>query len=519
MPAVGPMIAATAEGPAGILCDVRGIKDADLDGLMECSTEERDMALFDKQAMDEGLVFDLGGVQEIETIAVWNYNKPAYTDMGVAQAAVSVWTQEAGWKTLAEKASLLEAEGTSDYDEATLLTFAPVAAAKVRLDHMAGFSDKNTQIGLSKVRFYSPLGPAACNPQPQEKSAAGFKPCQNLSWTAGKDALVHEVYLSEESSALKRQGRFTGLPRVGVEGLKPETTYYWYVVETQENGTATEGPLWSFKTGAAMAAWWPLEENAADTTGAFNGTIQGSPQWVEGKTGKALQLDGKTNWIEVSPLKLASESMTICGWLRTAQENPPFTGIVFCRSANTATGLNFSNDRSLGYHWQNASNTYGWESGLKVPLNKWVFAAVTVEPSKAVLYLWDGQDLKTAVNEVSHGTETFDVPIQIGRDPVDNTRFFNGAIDDVRFFGCALNKDQIMALCSDQPATFAGQIRLVNADFVSDDLTLDQIARKTEQTNTEAPAVGGRKINLMAVAIIGAAVLAMVFVTTLKKKK
>jgi len=516
-PLVGPMIHGV-QCAAGALTDSRGLSDRDADNLLECSTQEDGMAVFNKQDLSEGLIFDFGKTVPLESVQIWNYNKPAYTDRGVSKVSVSVWTESAGWKAVLKDALLSEAEGTDDYDEPVLLTFDSVPAQKVRFDNLVGFNSNSPQLGLSEIRFYSPLGPAACNPTPEEKSTIPFSQRATLGWTAGRNSLVHAIYLSENPTVLEMQGKFTGPARVGVEGLKPDTTYYWYCVEIQEDGTATEGPLWSFRTQPAVTALWPMDNSNSveDLQGSFKGTIHGTPEWVEGRYGKGLQFNGVEDYIEIPPLNLNSDSATLCGWLRIPQENPSYSGIVFCRSEGTASGLNFRNGRILGYHWKDAENTYSWDSGLEVPLNQWVFAALTVEPSKAVLYVWDGKEMKTAFNEVPHQTEAFSSPVQIGRDPLENTRFFNGTVDEIRVFSYALTDDQVKSLCSGGQSA-SSEIRLVNASFVKEDQSLKEIARQAGQQ--EASSEGRRKMNWMAVLVILAVVLAIAVVSTFKKKK
>ncbi|MCE5187009.1 MAG: LamG domain-containing protein [Planctomycetaceae bacterium] len=475
------------------------------------------MAAFDAESIQDGLVFDLGGTHQLESVLIWNYNKPAYTDMGVARANVSIWTESAGWKTICREAAFLEAEGTDDYDEPTHLSFEPVTAQKVRLDNLVCINPDSKQLGLSKVRFFEPLGPAACNSSPADKAKTPFTGSLPLRWTAGKNALVHAVYLGDTPDSLTLQGKITGPAKVNVEGLQPDKTYYWCIEEIQQDGTCTKGPAWSFKTGRVEVAWWPLDENANDAAGgALNGTMQGSPQWVEGHSGKALLLDGQTS-VQVPPLHISSNAMTVCGWMR-AEDNEPFTGIVFCRSNKTATGLNISPERTLGYHWRDKSDTYGWNSQLAIPLNQWVFAAITIEPSQAALYLWDGKEMKTVVNQARHEIEKFDMPIFLGQDPASNDRFFKGSLDEVQLFDYALTQEQITSLCQGQKVAWAaGSIRLANASFVNEDQSLQEIAKQSSRQQ----AAGGksRKLNLLAVAIIGAAVLGMVFVSTCRKKK
>jgi hypothetical protein len=388
-------------------------------------------------------------------------------------------------------------------------------AQKVRLDAITGFNPAVGKAGLSKIRFYAPLGTAACNPEPSPDAELAFAQQVSLHWTAGKESLVHAVYLGENASDLKLQGKITGAPHVEVEGLKPETQYGWRVDEIRKDGTVTQGPLWSFNTQDATAGCWSFEENADDAQGVCNGTVQGAPQYVEGALGKAMRFDGKADCVELPPLNVKTDAATICGWLRITQENPARTGIFMCRSSGTASGLNFVTGRTLGYHWRDAANTWEWDSQLEIPLDKWVFAALTVSPSRAVVYLWDGTEMKTAVNEVTHRAETFSSPVLIGRDPHEEQRRFAGDMDEFRFYTCALSEDQIKSLCAGQMPAFASDVKLVNAQFVTGDQSLEQIAQQAQETEPAAPK---RRMNVTAVLIILFAVVGVAFVTMLKKK-
>lgn len=243
------MIESVAEqAVAGVLVDSKGLLDSDADGLMECSIQEESMALLDGAAVKDGLVFDLGGSHLLESVLIWNYNKPANTGMGTAKAKVSVWTEAGGWQTVVEEAEILEAEGTPDYDEPTVLRWAPVTAQKVRLENMVCFNGQTNSLGLSKIRFYSPAGFAACDGVPADKSQVPFMSRMPISWSSGKNALVHAVYLGDDPNALTVQGKLKGVSRVDVEGLRPKTTYYWSIDEIQQDGAVTKGPLWSFTT-------------------------------------------------------------------------------------------------------------------------------------------------------------------------------------------------------------------------------------------------------------------------------
>ena len=79
-------------------------------------------------------------------------------------------------------------------------------------------------------------------------------------------------------------------------------------------------PLSSFAEidPANIVAGWLFDEGngntASDISGnGHDGEIQGTPKWVDGKFGKALELDGAKDWIEVPEIGIFEE-ITACVW-------------------------------------------------------------------------------------------------------------------------------------------------------------------------------------------------------------
>ena len=114
------------------------------------------------------------------------------------------------------------------------------------------------------------------------------------------------------------------------------------------------------------------------------------------------------------------------------------------RAAGTTAGLNFGTADELRYHW-NGGN-WGWDSGLVLPDNQWVFTALVVKPDEAFLYLGDGGVLSSNRNKVEHSAEEWDGAVMIGHDPSSSARYFRGWLDDVRIFDAALTPQELRNL-------------------------------------------------------------------------
>ncbi|MFN0242520.1 MAG: LamG-like jellyroll fold domain-containing protein [Planctomycetota bacterium] len=185
---------------------------------------------------------------------------------------------------------------------------------------------------------------------------------------------------------------------------------------------------------------------AADASGkGHTGTTSGGPLWTSGLFDGALELDGVNDHVALPPLDLDSDEITITAWVRRNGSQIPRAGIVFSRAASTYAGLQLGSANELRYAWNGASNTINFNSGLVVPDAQWVFVALTVEPTRASLYLHDGT-LHSAVNPIAHAREAFDGETRIGHDANANNRRFRGRLDDVRIYDYALSAAEIAAL-------------------------------------------------------------------------
>ena len=193
-----------------------------------------------------------------------------------------------------------------------------------------------------------------------------------------------------------------------------------------------------------LVGHWKLDGNANDSGGGNDGEVYGNPTYGSGVFGQAVILDGD-DYVSIPPLNLYTDTVTVSTWIKRDgyQENWP--GVVYSQDANTVAGLNFNdNENEIGYTYNDDVNTLNWSSGLVVPDGEWAFAALIVEPTKAVIYVYDGKKINSATNEINHNIEEFDGVIDIGRDALG--AYFKGALDDVRIYDYPLSEAEIASL-------------------------------------------------------------------------
>ena len=97
--------------------------------------------------------------------------------------------------------------------------------------------------------FESPLPGLAINPNPPD-GAIGIAVSTDLSWTAGINAVSHDVYFGTTSPGTFRGNRTAATFDPGI--MSYNKTYYWRIDEVNPSGTTT-GTVWSFTT--RMSGW------------------------------------------------------------------------------------------------------------------------------------------------------------------------------------------------------------------------------------------------------------------------
>ncbi len=200
-----------------------------------------------------------------------------------------------------------------------------------------------------------------------------------------------------------------------------------------------------------LVGWWKLDEGsgttAYDSSGnGFDGTLTGDTKWVAGKYGPGVEVDGDGDYVEIPPIGINSDTVTMSAWIKRDGTQSDYTGVYFTRNMptnNLACGLMFSpGGTNIGYTWNdNSSATWSWTSGLTVPDNEWCFVALVVEPTQATVYV--NEDY--AVNSIDHVEQEFSEPLWLGQCTYSADRFFDGQIDDARLYDHALSEAEILA--------------------------------------------------------------------------
>jgi hypothetical protein len=171
-----------------------------------------------------------------------------------------------------------------------------------------------------------------------------------------------------------------------------------------------------------------------------NGTLTNGPTYSSADGG-SIVFDGTNDFVQCSG-SITATAATFVTWIRRNGTQSDYDGIIYSRGA-TATGIQFfGTTNRIAYTWNNAVNTYTWNSGLTLPDLTWCMIAVSVTSSSATAYLCQSSGITSATNTVSHTSTTLN-DIKIGQDDLGG-RFFTGNIATAMIYDRALAADEIL---------------------------------------------------------------------------
>jgi hypothetical protein len=200
----------------------------------------------------------------------------------------------------------------------------------------------------------------------------------------------------------------------------------------------------------------PLAVNSGTGGSAFNGAYLNWSATVPDfeapaypgleTTNSVLELFGTNGQVLLPPLNLNTNTVTFECWLKRNGNQTAYAGLLMHRNSNGlgACGLGFhAASNHLGYWWNDAVNTYNWDSGLLPPNGLWTYAALTISPSQAVISMCDGTTWSTATNTVTHTNQAFAGLTRVGSDGALAGHWFNGSLDEAAIYHTALTQTQL----------------------------------------------------------------------------
>jgi len=190
---------------------------------------------------------------------------------------------------------------------------------------------------------------------------------------------------------------------------------------------------WTFDDGAGAVA--------LDSSGNGNdGVLIGDPQWVPGKIGGALELDGDGDFVDCgdSPVFDIPVDITVATWVNIAQFDKNWQAIIT------------KGDSSWRLHRSSSSSNIAWGTTGVEPLDltsvtaiddaEWHHLAGVYDGAQKLLYIDGLLDVSAdATGNISSNAYN----VNIGENGEPMGRYLTGLVDDVRIYNVALSAAQI----------------------------------------------------------------------------
>lgn len=207
-----------------------------------------------------------------------------------------------------------------------------------------------------------------------------------------------------------------------------------------------------------LVGYWGFDEgkgsDVKDLSGSGNdGIIKGKADWVQGKVGGGLAFNkAGQGYVAIQDNKALdiSEQITMAAWIKPSEI---YVGEAWqernCIIAKLrAYYMDISDTGNLASYLYNVQPQQ-WLIGtidLTKFLNTWVHVAVVYDGKEQRLYV----NGKLDIAEKKSGTITMnDDPLSIGW--VDNNRYFDGVIDEVKLYSRGLTEDELTGLKAVSP--------------------------------------------------------------------
>jgi hypothetical protein len=309
-----------------------------------------------------------------------------------------------------------------------------------------------------------------------------------LSWTAGKNAIMHNVHYGTNPDALIPVQMMSMETTYDPGVLEPDMTYYWRVDEFTPTGTVT-GPVWSFSTiGTVTPSGMPdlilqyeLNEDASslaalDTSGNdHHGPLLGDASLGEG----VLSLDGSGDAVDAGsdPSFHPAGGFSISARVKLTGWGGSWGNAICGTRGESGLGWQLrrhSGNQNLTFTVRGTPGADDPQGTIVPPLNEWINVAAVFDPDGGNRTVYINGILDVQIAD-SGAVAASDHHLFIGsRASGGNSPEgeFNGEIDYVHIYNRALTQEEVREMHADltlpwNPSPANGAINQVAATTLS----------------------------------------------------
>lgn len=220
-------------------------------------------------------------------------------------------------------------------------------------------------------------------------------------------------------------------------------------------------PVFAQGLREGLVSYWNFDDGAGDTVhdvvGNSDGTIDGTPKWVDGKIGGGLEFDGTTNFVDCGADESLNitETLTLAAWIKV-DIFVNWAGIVTKGINNSPYAMQIWSDGALRFspNWGDPAGGVGsgsFNTDSKIPRAQWAHIAITYDGTKAMFYINGIPDALEVDRAFTFGTN--EESLIMGADFPGGDEYYDGVIDEVYIYDRALTQAEIQKLMAEGGGT------------------------------------------------------------------
>ena len=245
--------------------------------------------------------------------------------------------------------------------------------------------------------------------------------------------------------------------------MKPFAVDWFEVVicEDEPVGPCTDPPI-------EMVGWWTMDELAgtiaADSMSGLDGVHVNGPQIVSGMVGNGLDFDGLDDHVRIAPDPLlgldsaafATGDITVDAWIRIDSSGPMEWGPIAAANGSCAGWAFYVRNDRLQAAFSDGALQAQWTTTTTIPHGQWVHVAFACDrglPAETCRFYVDGAEefgVNTSFTPTIAPIPGFQMFIgrmnQFCASGNLQSKFFDGAIDEVEYFRRALDASEVQAI-------------------------------------------------------------------------
>ena len=282
---------------------------------------------------------------------------------------------------------------------------------------------------------------------------------------------------------------------VYLNGLTPNTTYYYQIEATNSIGT-TVSPIGSFSTTNILPNSLVAEYNFNNTynnvlgNGPFSsnaGTAFASDR--SNTTNNALYINNTGTTSTILGLPYGNSPRTVSVWIKMATLNPSGFNFIYNYGNSTNYYGAYFNNSNL-YHFQNGSSHYVSNTTI---LGEWIHYVFTYDGTDSKIYK-NGSIVGT--NNIAFNTVNNGNLFRLGLTENGSQNYFNGTIDDLKIYNYAISDADVTSLFTNNTLssqTFNSQNlkATIYPNPTSDNFTIEM---ENEVKSVEIYSIQGQKV-------------------------